>query len=87
MSKELLSEQEVLSIFNIEDFRHLKKSDVIKFVSMIPQMDKEVAAKCIEQFPNFKEFGGNVYDILNKSYEKLFDKQRLRLFRILFRFE
>ena len=47
----LMSEQEVLKRLGIPDFRHLSKSTAIEFISSIPQMDKDVALKALDQFP------------------------------------
>lgn len=66
MSKELLSADEVKNKLGIDDFRSIKKDHLIEFVSSIPDMDKEVAIKCIEQFPNFKESADY---IVNNFYE------------------
>lgn len=51
--KRPMNEQKVLDKLGIEDFRHLSKDKVIDFVSMIPNMDPEVAKAAIEQFPEF----------------------------------
>ena len=53
--KKRYSEEAVLKILDIPDFRHLTKDKAIEFVSMIPQMDPEVAIKALEQFPQLKE--------------------------------
>ena len=53
MGKELLSEEEVKKQLGINDFRSINKKQIIEFVSSIPEMSKEVAIKCIEQFPDF----------------------------------
>ena len=55
MSKKL-SEEDVKAKLGITDFRHLKKENIMEFMSCVPEMDKEVAMKCIEQFPEFKSF-------------------------------
>lgn len=47
----LMSEEEVLKRLGIPDFRHLSKTKAIEFISAIPQMDKDVAIKALEQFP------------------------------------
>lgn len=46
-----LSEKQVLKKLNIPDFRHLTKEKAITMVSMLPQMDPQVAMKALEQFP------------------------------------
>ena len=54
MSKSL-TEAKVLDALGIQDFRHLTKDKIIGFVSMLPQMDPEVARLALEQFPAFAE--------------------------------
>ena len=53
MSNKLVTAEQVKEYLNIPDFRHLTKDKLIEFVSAIPDMDKEVAIKIIEQFPEF----------------------------------
>ena len=50
-----LTEAKVLRKLDIPDFRHLTKDKVVSFVSMLPQMDPEVAKRALEQFPAFAE--------------------------------
>ncbi len=69
MSKKLISEQEVLDKFGWKDFRSMNSKDLIRFVSSLPDMDREVAIKCIEQFPEFAKYGNKIVEILSKSYE------------------
>lgn len=44
---------QVKEYLNIPDFRHVTRDKLIQFVSAIPDMDREVAIKTIEQFPEF----------------------------------
>ena len=64
-----MSEDEVKQKLGITDFRHIKKDQIIDFVSCIPEMDKEVAIECISQFPEFKSYAGEMvngfYDLCN----------------------
>ncbi|MBQ6518504.1 MAG: hypothetical protein IJI14_07285 [Anaerolineaceae bacterium] len=53
MANSLLTADQVKEYLNIPDFRHITKDKLIEFVSTIPDMDKEVAIKAIEQFPEF----------------------------------
>ncbi len=53
MMNRLLTADQVKEYLDIPDFRHLTKDKLIAFVSAIPDMDKEVAIKTIEQFPEF----------------------------------
>ncbi len=45
----------MLRKLNIPDFRHLTKDKVVSFVSMLPQMDPDVARHVLDQFPAFAE--------------------------------
>ncbi len=60
MSRELLSSQDVLSKIGASSFRNISKEQLITFVSSIPDMNKEVAIKCIEQFPEFKTYANGI---------------------------
>lgn len=51
--KRPMNEQKVLDKLGIEDFRHLSKDKVVEFISLIPEMDPEVAKAAIDQFPEF----------------------------------
>ena len=51
----LQTEEDIKKQLHIKDFRSLKKKQLIKFFSELPNMDAEVAMKCIEQFPKFSE--------------------------------
>lgn len=50
------NENEVKKALGIESFRNLKKDDIVQFFTMLPDIDKEVSLKIIDQFPNFKEY-------------------------------
>lgn len=65
----LRSEEEVKELLGISDFRHMTKDGIVQFVSAIPQMDPEVAAKVIDQVPEMAKI---VVDIV-KEYEKEFE--------------
>lgn len=60
MDKELLSADAVLERIGATSFRNISKDQLITFVSAIPEMDKEIAIKCIEQFPAFKEYAASI---------------------------
>ena len=50
-----LTEAKVLRKLDIPDFRHMTKDKVVNFVSMLPQMDPDVAKHALEQFSAFAE--------------------------------
>lgn len=51
--KRPFNEKKVLDKLGIEDFRHLSKDKVVEFISMLPNMEPEVAKVAIAQFPEF----------------------------------
>ena len=62
-----LTEAKVLRKLDIPDFRHLTKDKVVSFVSMLPQMDPDVAKHALEQFPAFAETSLAIVDCLKDS--------------------
>lgn len=69
MSKKL-SEKDVLKKLDIQDFRNITKDKVMGFVSILPNMDTEVAKKAIEQFPEFIKFSTEAF----KDYRGVLEK-------------
>lgn len=55
----LISEEEVKRALDLDSFRNLSKDKIIEFVSMIPNMDKDVAISLINQFPEYGIFANN----------------------------
>ena len=68
-----LSEKKVLKKLGIPDFRHLTKDNVITMISMIPQMDPQVAMKALEQFPDLAktavELGRGYMETIKEAIE------------------
>ena len=60
MAKTLISEESVKKALNIESFRNLSKEKIVEFISLIPNMDKDVAISIINQFPAYAEMAGNI---------------------------
>jgi len=48
------NEDDIKKALGIDTWRNLSKDTVVKFAAMMPDMDKELAAKLIEKFPEFK---------------------------------
>lgn len=55
MSKNFISEQQIKEALNIDTFRNLSKDKIKEFVSLIPNMDNDVALSIINQFPSYSE--------------------------------
>lgn len=79
----LLSESAVKDILGIDDFRHMTKDGAIEFVSLMSQMEPEVALKALEQFPdlakttiswanNFKDTMINAINVNTEESKQIF---------------
>ena len=83
MSKTLVSVEEVKNALKIDSFRNLSKDKIMEFVSLIPNMDKEVAINIIEQYPAFAKLSESMVAQLNKmcdtALEKNEESQRLTI--------
>jgi len=64
-----LNEEQIKKKLGIDSWRNISKDKVIKFAAMMPEMDKEVAIKIIEQFPEFAKFANEVVDTLEEEYK------------------
>ena len=62
------SEAEVMKVLEIDTWRHLSKDKILQFAALVPEMDKEIALKVIEQFPEFRLFGINALNVLEKEH-------------------
>lgn len=65
MAKYMVTENEVKKALAIDSFRNMSKDKIIEFVSAIPNIDKEVAIKIIDQFPAYNESANNMITQLN----------------------
>ena len=65
MSQKLITQEQVLKALNIESFRNLSKDKIMEFVSLIPNMDKDVAISIINQFLAYAELASNMVAQLN----------------------
>ena len=72
-----LSEQKVLKRLGISDFRYMTKEKIMKFATMLPYMDPEVAKKALEQFPAFKDLAGQLVVEYKTVVEKVFNENSL----------
>lgn len=57
LPKRYVTEDAVKRALKIDSFRNLSKEKVMKFASMIPYIDKDVAISIINQFPVYADFG------------------------------
>ena len=77
MSKQyFVSEGQVLEALNIESFRNLSKEKIMEFVSLIPEMDKDVALSIINQFPVYVESAKTMVEQMNQLCDNLLRDNR-----------
>ena len=55
MAQNLVSEEQVKDALQINKFSEISKDKIMEFVSLIPNMDKEVAIAIINQFPAYAQ--------------------------------
>ena len=65
MAKYMVTENEVKKALAIDSFRNMSKDKIMEFVSAIPNMEKDVAIRIIEQFPAYTESANNMLAQLN----------------------
>jgi predicted unusual protein kinase regulating ubiquinone biosynthesis (AarF/ABC1/UbiB family) len=65
MAKHMVTEDDVKKALAINSFRNISKDKSMEFVSAIPNMDKDIAIKIIEQFPAYTESANNMIAQLN----------------------
>lgn len=75
--KYTMSEKKVLKKLGIPDFKHMTKDKVVKFASMLPYMDPEVAKVALEQFPVFKDLASDLVVQYKMVIDKALDENRI----------
>ncbi len=68
-----MTEKKVLKKLGIPDFKHMTKDKVIKFATMLPYMDPEVAKKALEQFPAFKDLATELVTQYKNAVDKAYE--------------
>jgi len=63
------SEDEIKKALGIQTWRNLSHANVTRFAAMMPDMDKEVALKIVEQLPEFTDFALGVVNVIQKAQE------------------
>lgn len=65
MAQTLITEKSVKDALGITTFRNLSKEKIVEFISLIPNIDKDVAVQIINQFPAYSEMAGTMIAQLN----------------------
>lgn len=59
-NKRPLMEQQALEKIGVNSFREISKNNILEFMSTLPDMDREVAIRALEQFPEFSKCTASV---------------------------
>lgn len=65
---QMLTKEEAMRKFGIDDLRKFNTKDFIKVMSSIDKMDPEVAKELIAQIPNFLNFAQDAAKSIKESY-------------------
>lgn len=68
-----LSEQNVLKLLDIPDFRHMSKDKVVAFASMLPRMNPEVAKAALAQIPEYVKLASEIVRTYKEVIDKMFE--------------
>lgn len=69
-----MSEKALLRKLDIPDFRHMTKEKVRIFASSLPYMDRDVALKALEQFPDFAKLANELVSNLSEMTQIVFSQ-------------
>lgn len=64
-------EEQLRKNLKLDSWRNLSKDKLLTFVAEMPKLDREVALRVIEQFPDFKNLVSSALDSLDDQREKL----------------
>ena len=77
MNHSLMTPEDVLQKIGAPDFRSISKSQLVEFVSSIPDMDREVAMQCIAQFPEVKGYANEMVHQLHSLADTAISEHRI----------
>lgn len=64
-----ISERDVKESFGLRDWRHLTKDHFLQLFSSIPDMDKDLAIKILDQIPELKSLSLAALDDMAKTFD------------------
>ena len=70
-----ISEKKALKMLKANSFREISKDKILDFMSIIPDMDKEVAKKALDQFPHFISGTSKVLQEYKETMQKSMESE------------
>ncbi|MCL2198021.1 MAG: hypothetical protein FWB80_08660 [Defluviitaleaceae bacterium] len=71
-----ISEKEAMDVIEISSWRNLSKDKFMKFLSLLPDLDKETQLRAIEQIPNIAHFIMDTNEKIIESSKNITDKNK-----------
>ena len=65
------SEEQVMDVLGVKNLQNLSQDKTKEFVSLLPNMDREVAVGMVSQFPTFDTFARDVIEQLNGTCDRI----------------
>ena len=72
----LMTEQSVKDVLGISDWRNLSKDKIMSFVSVLPDVDSEVAIKIIEQFPEYAKTSQEMVNCMKETCSNILSENK-----------
>ncbi len=87
MKKLPLTNEEVKQLLGVDDYGDITRDQIRIFVSEIPRIDKDVAIKAIEQFPDLADFTKEMVMKYNEISDKVIESNDTSAQRVLDAYE
>lgn len=72
----LSSEEEVKRALEIDTWRNLSREKVLRFAAMMPDMDREVALRIVQQLPVFTRFALDALGVIERAHQATLNSNR-----------
>lgn len=76
MTTSITTERQLKEALRLETWRNLSKDKLLNFISLLPNVDNELAIKVIEQLPEFTKMATEMVTILKKLCNKVLDDDK-----------
>lgn len=76
MTTSITTERQLKEALGLETWRNLSKDKLLNFISLLPNVDNELAIKVIEQLPEFTKMATEMVTFLKKLCNKVLDDDK-----------
>lgn len=71
LKEKRISDSEARKKLHIQNWSEITEEKIVQFVSVLPQMDPDVAKSALAQFPHFTKMGNAMVDALQQSLSNI----------------